>query len=95
MVEFKDNDKGYLSWIKQNPKGYVVNSHRKPKKSFLRLHFANCWTISTPARNNWTTTEYIKTCSISLVKLEKWAKEKIGGGMMNCKICRPLSHKHR
>ena len=95
MLKFKDNDEDYLRWIKQNPEGYVVNSYRKPKKSFLRLHCADCWTINTPARDNWTTKDYIKTCSVSLAELENWAKEEIGGGMMHCKICRPLSTKGR
>ncbi len=47
MQTFRDeDDSGYISWIENHPDGFVVNAHRKPIASYLRLHRATCFTIS-------------------------------------------------
>ncbi len=88
MKKFIDDDLGYLDWIHENPAGFVVNSYRKPSRKYLILHRATCWTISTPARTNWTR-DYIKICSLHKTELEKWAEREVDGNLTPCQHCNP------
>jgi len=86
---FINNDKAYLRWLTENQNGLVVNSYLHPSPDYLILHRANCWTISTPTRTNWTTTGFIKTCSLDRRELEAWAAKEVGGQLHECQICKP------
>lgn len=86
---FVNDDKAYLRWLTQNPNGLVVNSYLHPSPDYLILHRANCWTISTPTRTNWTTTGYIKICSLDKRELEGWAEKEVCGQLRRCQICNP------
>src|SRR4051812_29116728 len=88
-VQFVSDDDGYLSWLAANPTGFVVNSHRVPVPEYLVLHRASCRSINTGARNNWTTTGYIKTCSPSVAPLEAWAGQVASGRLKPCGACKP------
>jgi hypothetical protein len=90
MPTFKDDDRGYLEWVARHPQGFVVNSERQPRPSYLRLHRAICATITgTPARGNRWTAEYIKICSDNLAELEAWARGQTGGELHPCPSCGP------
>lgn len=89
MKKFRDDDLGYLDWLHKNPVGFVVNCYKNPSSEYLMLHRATCWTISTPARTNWTTTGYIKVCSLNRNELEKWARRQVGGNLKACSFCTP------
>jgi plasmid maintenance system antidote protein VapI len=86
---FVNNDDGYLRWLRKNPTGFVLNSFRQPSSEYLILHHATCGTISTDKRTNWTTTGFIKICSLEIEELEKWAQNQVGGKLHHCKICKP------
>jgi hypothetical protein len=90
LVQFVSDDDGYLRWLRDNPHGLVVNSHRVAVISYLVLHRASCPSINTPDRTNWTTTGYIKTCSTDLTALVKWARREVGGTLKPCGVCRPV-----
>lgn len=36
----------YRAWVKENPSGYVLNTHRVPSPNYLILHKADCQTIT-------------------------------------------------
>ena len=86
---FVNDDEGYLRWLKQNASGFVVNSYNKPVPEYLIMHRATCWTISTDARTNWTTTGFIKICSSDKTELEMWAAKEVGGKPHHCGVCNP------
>jgi len=86
---FVNDDKAYLQWQTRNPTGLVVNSYLHPSPDYLILHRADCWTISTSARTNWTTTGFIKICSLNRRELDAWAEKEVGGQLHHCKICKP------
>ena len=88
--QFVNDDNGYLRWLRENPHGLVLNSHRVPVSSYLKLHRASCSSINTPDRTNWTTTGYIKTCSTDVTALVEWAREEVGGVLKPCGMCRPV-----
>ncbi len=85
---FVNDDKAYLQWLTRNPSGLVVNSYLHPSPDYLKLHRVDCWTISTPTRTNWTTTGYIKICSLDIRELKAWAKGR-GGQLDYCQKCKP------
>lgn len=80
-IQFVNDDEGYTSWLQENPLGFVVNSDRSPKSSYITLHKAACKHINSPTRSNWTTTGYIKTCSTDVPQLEAWALSETGGSL--------------
>ncbi len=85
--EFIDNDSAYLEWVSANPNGFVVNCNRNPVPTYLILHRSSCNHISSDARSNWTTTDYIKICSNDLAELAAWAAETVGGQLSECQSC--------
>jgi len=89
MQTFIDDDSGYLAWIRNNPNGFVINSYTIPTSSYLILHSATCNTISTNKRTNWTTTGYIKTCSLNRDELTQWTRQEFGCPPHLCGICNP------
>ena len=50
MVEFLDDDDGYLAWIATNPDGFVLNVQRIANAGYVVLHHARCGSISTDKR---------------------------------------------
>jgi hypothetical protein len=86
---FINDDKAYLQWLTRNSTGFVVNCYLRPSPDYLILHRASCWAISTATRTNWTTTGYIKICSLHKRDLEAWAEKEVGGQLCCCKICKP------
>jgi hypothetical protein len=89
VQQFVDDDEGYLGWLDANPNGSVVNSDRTPKPNYLVLHRATCKFINSPNRSNWTTTGFIKTCSLDPSALSQWALEEVGGELKPCGVCKP------
>lgn len=89
-VQFIDDEQSNLQWLAANPLGFVVNSNRAPVSSYLKLHRASCKQINNPNRTNWTTTGYIKTCSIEVGALAEWAMTCAGGDLDPCGICKPV-----
>ncbi len=88
MIIFIEDDESYLDWIDQHPDGYVVNANRRPVPGYLILHRSTCPHISTEARANWTTKQYIKLCSENLEQLQSWSKLEIGGELKPCSVCK-------
>lgn len=88
MIAFDNNESGYLDWVKENPDAYVLNAPKTRTGYPNRLHRANCKTIQTPARTNYTTTTYKKICSYNRETLEIWAKAD-PNGFDSCGLCKP------
>ena len=77
MIQFVDDEDGYLRWLDDHPEGFVVNSDRVPTAKYLVLHHSGCYSISRISRHpfgNYTTTSYIKTCSDDVTELRRWAQ---------------------
>ena len=89
MVQFINDDKGYLQWIKKNTQGFVLNCYRNPTSGYLMLHRADCFTIvKTPSNGKSWTSDYRKICSLDPKELEDWAKQY--GTPRGCLRCKPL-----
>ena len=87
MQVFIDNDEGYLAWLASNPDGWVINSHRKPSPSYLRLHRSpRPLTGGVPANGRSWTNGYRKTCGTE-AELRAWALGEVGGVAVPCSRC--------
>lgn len=88
--QFINDDEAYLRWLEQNPQGLVVNSARVPTAAYLILHRASCGSLRPTSRGNWTTSDYIKTCSVNPRDLARWAVDETGGALHPCGLCKPI-----
>ncbi len=94
MIEFLDDDEGYLAWIAANPNGFVLNVRRMADPDYVVLHRANCGSISTDKREPgaYTTRDYRKICAASVAELQRAAKREgrsDGSFSKRCGLCRP------
>jgi hypothetical protein len=46
IEQFRDDDRGYLTWTAAHATGYVINVQRSLNPSDARLHRADCYTIN-------------------------------------------------
>lgn len=87
-VAFVEDEDGYAGWLAANPGGYVLNCHRYPKSSYLKLHRAACsWISGTPPRGKLWTDQYIKVCGPTRLSLEDWSRRNVGGPPDPCGRC--------
>lgn len=86
VVPFKDDDSGFLTWIVDNPDGYVINTGRNPKPSYIVLHRSGCGHFKgDPDRSK--TKDNIKFCSLDSGILAGWAASAVGGDVTRCPDC--------
>lgn len=91
VEEFRDDDEGYLRWLRAHYLGYVLNAERALTASAeLTLHEAGCPTISgQPPRGRSWTGPYMKICAPQKPALQRWAREHAQGQLRNCGTCAP------
>jgi hypothetical protein len=86
IICFQDDETGFVNWRDGHPDGYIVNSERNPKPSYLVLHRATCRHLTSPNPLRWTK-DYIKFCSLGRADLEDWARGDVGGEVSFCPTC--------
>lgn len=87
---FIDDDDGYLAWLSDHARGYVLNAARNPTASYLKLHRADCSTIGdVPANGFVWTSDLLKACSDDRLIIEQWARTETGAVPSPCGRCRP------
>lgn len=90
VIEFRDDDAGYLAWLAAHRDGYVINIARGHSPTQARLHHAGCRTISgqNPRGGPWTG-QYVKVCAEDVVELDRWAIDTLEQPISPCGMCRP------
>src|SRR5690242_10841897 len=91
---FEDDEAGYLGWLAQHPRGWLVDSSRLPRGGSVRLHRASCWTMSgipamgtSWAAGSWTAGTQTKACSTSVAALRRWASLTLRQDLATCGHC--------
>lgn len=88
IFRFDNDEKGYLGWIQANPSGFVINVDRERRVAHYPIvHRATHGLISTSARTNYTTKNYIKICSLELGELEALSLGEYGRVLNRCAAC--------
>lgn len=88
MVTFNNDDEAYLQWVDKHPLGYVINAPKQHTGYPNMLHRASCASVTTRQRTNYTTTDYMKLCSLDRQELVTWG-ESSPHGLALCKHCKP------
>jgi hypothetical protein len=83
---FRDDDRGFHTWLEDNPDGYFINTERDPKPGYLVLHRTECSHFTRNPALHWTK-DYIKFCSGNRRMLEGWAIDTVGGEATICPTC--------
>lgn len=94
MIEFRNDEDGYLEWLAAHPNGYVLNVRRNPNPSYVVLHRASCSSISSSSRPDgaYTSRAYRKVCVTDMGQLKNAASaegRKDGSFSKRCGLCRP------
>ena len=89
MIVFLDEERAYLYWVAHHRTGFVLDCFRKPSKSRLMVHRANCAEIKASAskHTHWTTGRHMKACSLDVEPLKAWAVEQAGTEPQLCATC--------
>lgn len=96
-IVFKDDEQGYMLWIKKNPEGYVLTTFRQISPDHMSLHRSNCKKVNQYNSNMtkgaaFTRRKYIKICSNSKSDLLDWIKLNKGSHFTKlCSVCAPDS----
>lgn len=93
MIEFTDDDNGYMAWVGANPDGLVVNVRAAAGPSYVVLHRATCRHIATVRDDRaYTGRGYRKVVSTSLDDLRAYARSIgrwDGSFSQTCSHCSP------
>ena len=91
MVEFKDDDPGFMHWKETHSDGFVLNTTRSPRTDYLMLHRATCPHLTWRNANVHWTKDYIKICATEMEDLVRWSEQHITGQPQPtpCSTCKP------
>jgi hypothetical protein len=84
VSEFVDDDKGFAQWMKDNPRGFVVNCDRKPTDQYMTMHRVRCLSRQPPR-----TGDYRKVCAPTVDELDMWAFKTVQATPDRCTVCHP------
>jgi hypothetical protein len=94
MIEFSNDDTGYIAWVTANPDGFVLNVQRNANPNCVILHRARCGSISSGKRaaGAYTAREYRKICAGNVAELQRAARREgrsDGSFSKRCGLCQP------
>lgn len=91
---FVDDDAGYLDWVADNPRGYVLNVRVAFDPDYVVLHRATCGLIRSAKQEAGAFTErsYRKICASAEAGIARGARlagRPDGTVSSRCGLCRP------
>lgn len=79
VIEFIDNEAGYLTWVKGHSSGYVLNTERSKNWNYMVLHGAWCELVrehkGSGKPGGFTERDYIKICALNVESLRNWVRQ--------------------
>lgn len=96
IKHWQSNDTEYENWVRENPQGFVANTHQEPNLKYFKIHRA---THQLPDRSNpgsespRTGNIYSKITAENFEELVKWVQERFPALDLTddnfCKTCNP------
>lgn len=94
MLDFSDDDDGYLGWVRDNPTGLVLNVRRNPGANYTVLHRATCRSVTRPRDEGaYTAHGYRKVTADTVEELRRYTRSlgRADGSFSGaCGHCDPL-----
>ncbi len=87
LARFVDDDFGYLRWLNETPECFVLNSERRPSRSFVVVHRGSC--ASLRSTREGLTSRFLKVCASTLAEIDQWSRENVGVQPSRCHLCKP------
>ncbi|MGH2561434.1 MAG: hypothetical protein ACRDJH_20410 [Thermomicrobiales bacterium] len=89
MQVFVDDESGYRQWKERNPRGFILNTARKPGPDYLILHRPTCPHLNRGGATVHWTKHFIKVCSLQVEEIEAWVKATVPGTprITRCMFC--------
>jgi hypothetical protein len=91
LSRFVDDDFGYLQWLRDRPGTFVLDTERRPSRSFVVVHRTTCSSISGQTTAGGWTTRQIKVCASTYEEIEDWTQYHVGVQPTRCHLCHPAS----
>ena len=94
VTSFKNDEKGYLRWVHENPQGYVYNDSDGINPQCKKLHKSNCKALHN-VRPDRKRTSVKKICCSNFLDLCEWITTNRGPepkGYTLCGVCLPFSN---
>lgn len=92
--EIMNDDDAYGLWLKDHPRGFVLNVRRNPGPTYTVLHRAHCQTIATPRDEGaYTARGYGKVVAKAIEELRGYTRalgRTDGSFSAVCSKCDPL-----
>ncbi|HEY2727661.1 MAG TPA: hypothetical protein VGI61_10845, partial [Parafilimonas sp.] len=92
MIVFKNEDKAYQKWVKENSYGFVVNTRNEKGHEYRVAHKTSCRFISNIKNPARSTKNYIKVCATDPLDIARWFyqnKSFFNGKFYECGHCKP------
>ena len=93
-MKFEADEEKYLHWLDTFPKGFVMNTYRRPSTSYAVLHRAKCTSLNRKYSSPGAYTEggYIKFCAETIEELRTTLR--LETGLSNAKFSKLCSKCH-
>jgi hypothetical protein len=76
-VTLPSKEADYDKWMRQHPRGYVINAPKTPSPAALMVwHRAHCHHIRPDGTTRFVEGPFMKACAMDPGELAKWAKSR-------------------
>lgn len=80
VFQFQEDDKAYLSWLREHRDGFVLTSSRSLSPTHTKIHRATCRVMLEPTGaaqpGGFTERSYIKVYGPSVAALKAWVAKR-------------------
>ncbi|MCC7366026.1 MAG: hypothetical protein IT303_16800 [Dehalococcoidia bacterium] len=87
LTPFQNDEERYLAWLRDHPRGFVLNTNKSHTPATMRIHRASCQYINGEFGSNFTTNDYYKVCADDTDELDRWLASHGHPPVIRCSHC--------